>query len=210
MSEHLTPDQILEAAEDVLRRYGPAKANVVDIARALGVSHGSIYRHFPSKAALGDAVARRWLGRIMAPLTVIAEAPGPATERLRAWLDALIAAKHAKVLDDPELFATYTALAGEAREVVAEHVAALVAQIAAILADGVAQGEFEVADPRADRPCGAGRHGPLPQALPRSRLERSRHRRGLRGGLEPSAERAEAAGLRRVRPAQPRPRSGPG
>jgi len=147
MSEHLTPDQILEAAEDVLRRYGPAKANVVDIARALGVSHGSIYRHFPSKAALGDAVARRWLGRIMAPLTVIAEAPGPATERLRAWLDALIAAKHAKVLDDPELFATYTALAGEAREVVAEHVAALVAQIAAILADGVAQGEFEVADP---------------------------------------------------------------
>jgi AcrR family transcriptional regulator len=147
MSEHLTPDQILEAAEEVLRRYGPTKATVVDVARALEVSHGSVYRHFPSKAALRDAVARRWLGRILAPLTEIAASPGPASDRLRRWLDALIAAKHAKVLDDPELFATYLALADDAREVVAEHVAALVGQIAAILADGMAQGEFSRADP---------------------------------------------------------------
>jgi AcrR family transcriptional regulator len=146
MSEHLTAEQILSAAEEVLRRYGPTKATVVDVARALGVSHGSVYRHFPSKAALRDAVARRWLGRILEPLTQIAETPGPAIARLRAWLDALVAAKHAKVLDDPELFATYDALADEAREVVAEHVAAMVAQVAAILADGVAQGCFEVSN----------------------------------------------------------------
>ncbi len=50
--EALTPDRILDAAEDVLRRYGPAKATVVDVARALGVSHGSVYRHFPSKAEI--------------------------------------------------------------------------------------------------------------------------------------------------------------
>ena len=62
------PTQILDAAEDVLRRFGPAKATVVDVARALGVSHGSVYRHFPSKAALRDAVAERWLARISAPL----------------------------------------------------------------------------------------------------------------------------------------------
>jgi AcrR family transcriptional regulator len=39
----LTYEQILEAAEDVLRRFGPGKATVVDVARALGVSHGSVY-----------------------------------------------------------------------------------------------------------------------------------------------------------------------
>src|SRR5260370_496301 len=50
--EALTPDRILDAAEDVLRRYGPAKATVVDVARALGVSHRSVYRHFPSKAEI--------------------------------------------------------------------------------------------------------------------------------------------------------------
>jgi AcrR family transcriptional regulator len=46
----LTAEQILEAAERVLRRYGPDKANVVDVARELDVSHGSVYRHSPSNA----------------------------------------------------------------------------------------------------------------------------------------------------------------
>ena len=74
----LTPERILEVTEDVLRRYGLAKATVVDVARALDVSHGSVYRHFPSKASLREAVAKRWLDRLSAPLLKIAEASGPA------------------------------------------------------------------------------------------------------------------------------------
>ncbi|SMH62422.1 TetR family transcriptional regulator [Azospirillum agricola] len=145
----LTAERILEAAEEVLRRYGPAKATVVDVARALGVSHGSVYRHFPSKAALRDAVTERWLARVSAPLAAIAAEDGPAPARLRRWLDALIGAKHAKVLDDPEMFATYMTLAADAREVVAGHVAALTADLARMVADGVAQGVFATADPQA-------------------------------------------------------------
>lgn len=49
-----------ERRREVLRRFGPQKANLVDVARALEVSHGTIYRHFASKAALRDAVAQRW------------------------------------------------------------------------------------------------------------------------------------------------------
>ena len=64
----LTPERILEVTEDVLRRFGLAKATVVDVARALDVSHGSVYRHFPSKASLREAVAKRWLDRVNAPL----------------------------------------------------------------------------------------------------------------------------------------------
>ena len=45
----LTPERILEVTEDVLRRFGLAKATVVDVARALDVSHGSVYRHFPAR-----------------------------------------------------------------------------------------------------------------------------------------------------------------
>ncbi|WP_436841019.1 TetR/AcrR family transcriptional regulator [Streptomyces bobili] len=48
--ETLTAERILEATEEVLRRHGPANATVVDVARALGVSHGSVYRHFRTKA----------------------------------------------------------------------------------------------------------------------------------------------------------------
>ena len=68
----LTPERILEVTEDVLRRFGIAKATVVDVARALDVSHGSVYRHFPSKASLREAVAKRWLARVSAPLDGIA------------------------------------------------------------------------------------------------------------------------------------------
>jgi AcrR family transcriptional regulator len=143
----LTPGRILDAAEDVLRRFGPAKTTVVDVARALDVSHASVYRHFPSKAALRDAVAARWLARIAAPLAAVAAEDSPAPERLRCWLDLLIASKRRLVREDPELFATYLALAAEARVVVQAHVNHLVGQIAQIIVDGIARGEFTTADP---------------------------------------------------------------
>jgi len=145
----LTPERILEVTEDVLRRFGLAKATVVDVARALDVSHGSVYRHFPSKASLREAVAKRWLERVSTPLEKIAEAPGPAPARLERWLRALFAAKHKKVCDDPEMFATYLTLAREACKVVKAHREGLIDQIAHILSDGVKQGEFQVADVKA-------------------------------------------------------------
>src|ERR1700761_8773656 len=103
----LTPERILEVTEDVLRRYGLAKATVVDVARALDVSHGSVYRHFPSKDSLRQAVAKRWLDRVSAPLMEIAESSGPARPRLEHWLRELILAKQKRVCEDPEMFATY-------------------------------------------------------------------------------------------------------
>jgi AcrR family transcriptional regulator len=136
----LTPERILD------------KANVVDVARALDVSHGSVYRH-PSKAALRDAVAERWLAGISVPLDAVAMEQGPASERLRRWLDLLVSSKQTKALDDPELFATYVELTAEARDVVKAHVDALVAQLARIIADGVAQDAFE----KAVNPVGAAR-----------------------------------------------------
>lgn len=145
----LTPERILEATEEVLRRFGLAKATVVDVARALDVSHGSVYRHFPSKVSLRNAVAKRWLDRANAPLEQIAEASGPAPARLERWLRAMIEIKHKKVCEDPEMFATYLALAQEACEVVNAHKERLVGQVAHILTDGVKQGVFQVTDVKA-------------------------------------------------------------
>jgi AcrR family transcriptional regulator len=145
----LNAEQIVKAAQDVLRRFGPAKATVVDVARALGVSHGSVYRHFPSKAALREAVTQRWLDDAHAPLMTVVETPGPAPARLHNWLATLFAAKRAKTLSDPELFATYMVLVGEASEVIARHVDDLVGQITEIVSEGMAQGEFAPGDPSA-------------------------------------------------------------
>jgi AcrR family transcriptional regulator len=125
--EALTREQILDAAEEVLRRHGPAKANVVDVARALNVSHGSVYRHFPSKAALREAVAERFLDRVCAPLEEIDDP--------KQWFDALIAGKRARAQEDPELFQTYVNLAQESGDVVRRHVDHLIAQLTAIIGD---------------------------------------------------------------------------
>ena len=137
------PERILDAAEEVLRRHGAAKTNVVDVARALGMSHANIYRHFASKKALLDAIAARWLHRVSDPLAAIAsDDRQPASRRLAAWFDALRLGKRRKLLDDPELFRVYLQVTTDAHEVVGEHVALLLAQVQRIVADGIATGEF--------------------------------------------------------------------
>jgi AcrR family transcriptional regulator len=141
-----TRDRILGAAEELLRRHGLAKTTVVDVARALDMSHANVYRHFASKTELQDAVAQRWLQKIMTPLRVIVAEQGPAAERLERWVLTLAAQKRAKVLNDPELFAAYHAVAQSARAVVEAHLGELNEHMATIIRDGVAKGEFKVTD----------------------------------------------------------------
>ncbi|MFK4103965.1 TetR family transcriptional regulator [Streptomyces sp. NPDC019531] len=146
-TETLTAERILEATEEVLRRHGPAKATVVDVARALGVSHGSVYRHFATKAALREAVTKRWLDRTTGALAAITEADRDPESRLRDWFAALFEAKRRKAGDDPELFAMYQVLAGESGELVRAHLADLDGQLARIIRDGTATGTLTATDP---------------------------------------------------------------
>ncbi|MFI9149558.1 TetR/AcrR family transcriptional regulator [Streptomyces sp. NPDC053367] len=148
-TETLTAERILEATEEVLRRHGPAKATVVDVARALGVSHGSVYRHFRTKAALREAVTKRWLDRTAETLSVIVAEERDPRARLRDWLAALFEAKRRKAGDDPELFATYMVLTGENTAAVGEHITDLAGQLTRIIEAGVADGTFTAADPAA-------------------------------------------------------------
>ncbi|WP_306332949.1 TetR family transcriptional regulator [Streptomyces sp. KL118A] len=143
----LTPERILEATEEVLRRHGAAKATVVDVARALGVSHGTVYRHFRTKAELRGAVTRRWLDRTSQSLATIVTGTEPPGEKLRHWLAGLFEAKQHKAGDDPELFATYSVLVDENSDVVDAHIADLTGQLTAIVQEGVTAGEFVSADP---------------------------------------------------------------
>ncbi|WP_043676617.1 TetR family transcriptional regulator [Streptomyces xylophagus] len=146
-SETLTAERILEATEEVLRRHGPAKATVVDVARALGVSHGTVYRHFRTKAALREAVSKRWLDRTSQTLSRFVTEDRDPEARVRDWLAALFAAKREKAGGDPELFATYSVLAEEAGEVVSEHIDELTGQLTEIVRAGVDSGVFTVTDP---------------------------------------------------------------
>jgi AcrR family transcriptional regulator len=138
----LTRERILAAAEDVIRRFGPAKATVVDVARALGVSHAAVYRHIATKAELRDLVVGRCAETMMPALRAIAATPGPTPVRLRQLFDALIAAKRRWVAQDPELFTAYRVLAADAQSVAGAHVDEIVELAATIISAGVEDGTF--------------------------------------------------------------------
>ena len=143
----LNLDRILATAEDVIRRFGPARATVADVARALGVSHAAVYRHVATKAELRGSVVSRWVEETMPPLRAIAAVPGPAPQRLRQLLDTLITIKRRRAAEDPELFAAYRTLTTDAKSVVAAHIDELIALIATIIRSGVDEGSFRAIDP---------------------------------------------------------------
>lgn len=66
-------DALLDAARDVFEEYGARRANVDDIARAAGISRSTLYRRFPNKEALLEAVVDRETGRFFDELDRIAE-----------------------------------------------------------------------------------------------------------------------------------------
>src|SRR5580698_8547042 len=143
----LTRDRILTAAEDVIRRFGPAKATVVDVARALGVSHAAVYRHVATKAELRDLVVGRWAEATMPPLRAAVSRAGPAPRRLRRLFDALVAVKRRRATEDPELFAAYKTLAADSRSVAAAHVEEIVTLAADVVRAGIEEGAFRRVDP---------------------------------------------------------------
>jgi AcrR family transcriptional regulator len=145
----LSRDQILATAEEVIRRFGPAKATVVDVARALGVSHTAVYRHVATKAELRDLVVGRWLEATMPPLRAISALPVAAPLRLRQLFDALTAVKRRRSSEDPELFAAYRTLAASSQLVVGDYLAELVGLTATVIASGVQEGTMRAVDPMA-------------------------------------------------------------
>ena len=132
-----------------MRRFGPEKATVVDVARALGVSHAAVYRHVKTKAELRNLVIQRWVDEMMPPLRAIVARPDPAPKRLRQLFDTLIGAERRRAAADPELFTAYRSLAAETQSVAAAHVGELVRLCAAIIHSGVEEGTFRQVDPTA-------------------------------------------------------------
>jgi AcrR family transcriptional regulator len=140
-AEPLTREQIVAAAKEALRRYGPAKMTVLDVAQALGVSHGSVYRHFPTKAALRAAVVEQDNEPIERRLEAIAAEDGPALDRLHRLLLTLSEFKQNFAREDPELFETYCRVATDGPRVASAHVELLIGLLDRVLAEGVAAGD---------------------------------------------------------------------
>jgi AcrR family transcriptional regulator len=87
--------RILEVAKHAFTRYG-ANASLDDIAKDAGVGPGTLYRHFPTRDALIEAVYRTEVEKLAAAERKFAETMAP-IDALRAWMLLFvdyIAAKH--------------------------------------------------------------------------------------------------------------------
>jgi AcrR family transcriptional regulator len=87
--------RILHAAKQAFTKRG-ADASLDDIAKEAGVGPGTLYRHFPTRDALIEAVYRNEVEKLAAAERKFAETMPP-VEALRAWMLLFvdyIAAKH--------------------------------------------------------------------------------------------------------------------
>jgi len=88
-------ERILEVAKQAFTRYG-AHASLDDIAKEANVGAGTLYRHFPTRDALIEAVYRTEVEKMAAAQQKFSETMSP-IEALRAWMLLFvdyIAAKH--------------------------------------------------------------------------------------------------------------------
>src|SRR5271166_6986326 len=76
---------ILSVAWDLFRQLG-TRTTVADIADKAGMSSANVYRFFPSKQALSEAVCEGLLGEMLKAGRAELEKPGSASERIAAML----------------------------------------------------------------------------------------------------------------------------
>src|SRR5882762_10024943 len=80
----LNRERLLEVAKEAFTRSG-ANASLDDIARDAGVGAGTLYRHFPTRDALIEAVYRTEVEKLAAAEREFSAALLP-VEALRAWM----------------------------------------------------------------------------------------------------------------------------
>ena len=139
-------DRILDTAAEQVRRFGEAKTNVVDIAKAMGLSHSALYRHFRSKADIFDALAARTMAEEADLAARFAMADGPAADRLRSLVLALHRSKCAKIGEDPEIHGLYRRIVAERPDLVADYARRMTELVRQVLENGTARGEFRIRD----------------------------------------------------------------
>jgi AcrR family transcriptional regulator len=80
----LNRGRILEVAKGAFKRSG-SNASLDDIAKAAGVGAGTLYRHFPTRDALIEAVYRTEVEKLAAAERKFSDTMPP-VEALRAWM----------------------------------------------------------------------------------------------------------------------------
>mgnify|MGYP001194508934 FL=1 len=138
--------RLVAIAADHIRRFGPERVTVVSVARDAGMSHANVYRFFPSKAGLIEAVVVAWARTVELALGDIANAPDPADDKLERFLSAWAKAQREGLDRDPPIYATFASLWEARRDTIMAHRARIRAFLASIVDEGLEPGPFRIRD----------------------------------------------------------------
>ena len=149
VAEHIetdTRERILVVAERLFRQIGYQKTTVADIAKELRMSPANVYRFFDSKKAIHEGVARGLMGEVELEAHRIAGGPGPAAPRLRELMKTVHRMNSERYVGDSKLHEMVAIAMEEDWEVCNAHIMLITQTMGSLIAQGVASGEFEVAD----------------------------------------------------------------
>jgi AcrR family transcriptional regulator len=148
-SEAARRRQILEAAEQLLRHYGPGKTTIADIAREAKVGVGSVYLVFPSKEAIIEELSNRRHGAVLHAMRDAATDCGCFEERIRAIVSARVAAYLGLCDEGAHARDLVHCVSPAVRTAQARFHADELTFIAELLRAATRAGEFDVRDPDA-------------------------------------------------------------
>jgi AcrR family transcriptional regulator len=145
-TEQDTRERILVVAERLFREIGYQKTTVADIAKMLHMSPANVYRFFDSKKAIHEGVARSLMGEVEVEAQRIADTPGAAAPRLRELLKTVHRMNSERYVGDSKLHEMVEIAMEESWEVCVAHIQQVTESIGAVIAQGMASGEFERTD----------------------------------------------------------------
>jgi AcrR family transcriptional regulator len=143
-----TKGRIMETAETLFRRMGFAKTAVADIASELGMSPANVYRFFPSKSAIVQAICQRCLSELEAKVWGVARGRSPAGERLERLVLEVLAYHKENLVEEQKVHDMVLVAMDENWDTIKAHKEVHRTAIELILRDGIETGEFDGIDPR--------------------------------------------------------------
>ena len=141
-----TRERILVVAERLFRQIGYQKTTVADIAKELRMSPANVYRFFDSKKAIHEGVARGLMGGVEIAAQSIANRPGQAAPRLRELMKTVHRMNSERYVGDSKMHEMVAIAMEEDWEVCNAHIMLITRTMGSVIAQGMATGEFEVAD----------------------------------------------------------------
>ncbi len=146
VSREPVDQRLLALAAEHLRRFGRKRLTVVGIAQEAQMTHANVYRYFPSKEALLDAVVEVWLKSVERRLSDVVDGPDPADDKLERFVLAMARANRQAMADDPNLFEALKFSLVASSAVTRRHRARVRHLIERIVDEGIATGTFEPRD----------------------------------------------------------------